>query len=209
MLTRKFSQQMDNWNRRFHIYLGLYLLALIWLLSVSGLLLNHPTWRIAQFWPDRAQSSFEQAVHLRKEMDDWEKANEAMLQLNITGEIEQLGSKEGFRFQVVKPGRIFNIEIDSETDLAQVEVIQVNGWGVLHMLHSFTGVRMENPEKQRDWIWTRVWSICLDAVAIGLIVLVISGLYLWCLERRKKPFDLAFLFAGTVLCGFFVFLGIF
>jgi hypothetical protein len=210
MLTQKLSQQLGNWNRIIHIYLGLYLLFFIWLLSVSGLLLNHPTWRIAQFWPDREQSSFEQVVHLREEMDDWEKANEVMLQLSISGEIEQIVSTEGFRVQVVKPGQIFNIRIiDPETNLAQVEVIQVNAWGVLHMLHSFTGVRIDNPKKQRDWIWTRVWSICLDAVAIGLVLLVISGIYMWYRGKTKKPVELACLVAGTVVCSFFLILGIF
>lgn len=210
MLTQKLSQRMGNWNRRIHIYIGLYLLFSIWLLSVSGLLLNHPTWRIAQFWPDRKQSSFEKVIHLREAMDDWEKANGVMLQLNISGEIERIVSAEDFRVQVVKPGQIFNIKvIDSVPHLAQVEVIQVNSWGVVQMLHSFTGVRIDNPEKGRDWIWTRVWSICLDAVSIGLVLLVVSGLYMWYRERRKKFLEFAFLIVGIAVCAFFVCLGIF
>ena len=41
------------WNRRVHYYLGLFLLFFIWLFAFTGLLLNHPRWQFAQFWPNR------------------------------------------------------------------------------------------------------------------------------------------------------------
>jgi hypothetical protein len=47
------------WNRRLHYYLGLYLLFFSWLFAFTGLLLNHPRWQFAQFWPNRAQSTTE------------------------------------------------------------------------------------------------------------------------------------------------------
>ena len=209
MSAQKVIKKMAQWNQRIHIYLGLYLLFFIWLFSLSGLLLNHPTWRIAQFWPDREQSSFEQVVHLNEEMEDSEMAKELMLQLDISGEIERIVTEKDFQFQVVKPGRIYSITVEPETRLATVEMIRVNAWGVLHMLHSFTGVRMENLEKQRDWIWTHIWSICIDAVAAGLVLLVISGLWMWCRTKAKKPIEFVSLITGTVICGFFLFLGAF
>ena len=47
------------WNRRVHYYLGLYLLFFTWLFAFTGLLLNHPRWQFAQFWPNRIQSTTE------------------------------------------------------------------------------------------------------------------------------------------------------
>ena len=47
------------WNRRVHFYLGLYLLFFTWLFAFTGLLLNHPRWEFAQFWPSRIQSTAE------------------------------------------------------------------------------------------------------------------------------------------------------
>ena len=45
------------WNRRLHYYLGLCLLFFTWLFVFTGLLLNHPRWQFAQFWPNRMQST--------------------------------------------------------------------------------------------------------------------------------------------------------
>ena len=48
---------LEAWNRRLHFYLGLYLLFFIWLFALTGLLLNHPKWSFADFWPMRRGNS--------------------------------------------------------------------------------------------------------------------------------------------------------
>lgn len=54
-LERKFMplftmpKWIETWNRKIHIYLGLYFLFFLGLFSISGLVLNHPQWAFAQF----------------------------------------------------------------------------------------------------------------------------------------------------------------
>jgi hypothetical protein len=50
-----------------------------------------------------------------------------------------------------------------------VQQSDVNLWGVIKALHTFTGVQMDDPRNSRDWALTSVWAFSMDAVAIGLI----------------------------------------
>jgi len=54
---RKAIDAFVVWNRRFHYFIGLYLLFFCWLFVFTGLLLNHPRWQFAQFWPNRVQTT--------------------------------------------------------------------------------------------------------------------------------------------------------
>ena len=47
-----FSNVFEIWNRKLHYYVGLYLLTFVWLFAVSGLIINHPGWAFADFWPN-------------------------------------------------------------------------------------------------------------------------------------------------------------
>ena len=53
------------------------------------------------------------------------------------------------------------------------------GWGTMRALHAFTGVRINDTQNQRDWILTTLWAYSMDAVALGLIVMVLSGVLMW------------------------------
>ena len=208
MSLQNVPRWIETWNRKFHIYIGLYLLLFVWLFSISGLLLNHPKWRFAQFWPQRKQSSLERPIQPPTEMGDLARARNLMKQLDISGEIEGITTspeKEHFDFKVVKPGKIIDIKTDLKARRATVEQIQTNGWGVFYMLHSFTGVRLNDPKQKRDWFMTRIWSLSMDAVALGMLVMVFSGLYMWYCLKPKRRLGLIILGLGVLCCGFFVF----
>ena len=64
---------------------------------------------------------------------------------------------------------------------------------------------MADPERERDWWLTRIWSLAMDGVAVGLIVLVVSGIYLWYRLPRKRVGGLISLTLGTIACAFFLF----
>jgi hypothetical protein len=207
MSDRKLIKKLDVLNRKLHIYVGLLLLLFIWLFSVTGLLLNHPKWRFAQFWPQRKTSATEQPVEWPAGPDDVQRAESLMKQVHVSGEIEGITlSPDGRQFdvRVVKPGAIIDIKTDRTTKRAHVEQIRVNAWGIMNMLHSFTGVRMNEPDKKREWIVTRLWSFAMDGLSAGLVVLLMGGLTLWGATSRKRRLELVVLLMGIVSCGLFL-----
>jgi|GEM_PF-4502192 len=71
------------------------------------------------------------------------------------------------------------------------------------MLHSFTGVRMDDPRNVRDWFLTSVWAMAMDAVAAALILMVLSSLYMWFELRSKRLWPAIILSAGLLSCALF------
>ena len=135
-------------------------------------------------------------------------AAELMRQLAIVGEVgETKRNADGarFEFQVVKPGRVYRVEARLDSARARVPEIRLNAWGVLDALHKFTGVRMDQPALTRDWLWTRLWSLAMDALALGMVVLVVSGVYLWYRRGDAHRAGWGALVAGVACCGFFLY----
>jgi hypothetical protein len=196
----------NHWNRRGHYYLGLYFLFFLWLFAFTGLLLNH-SWRFAEFWPNRKVSKFERHVQTPTERSDVERAHDVVRQLGIRGELEWTSARVDatvFSFRVTRPGRTWNVTMDPAGRVA-VEQTDINGWGLMRVLHTFTGVRRGDARNERDWVLTTIWALSMDAVALGMCLMVLSGAYLWIrLPQKRKP-GLVALLAGTVACGFFVF----
>jgi hypothetical protein len=200
-------RSFDKWNRKLHIYLGLYLLWFLWLFSISGLLLNHPKWRFADFWPDRRQSGFEKTIRTPQETGDLNIAGSLMRQLGISGEIEWTTTRpasDRFEFRIVRPGRIIEVKTDLKKGQASIQETQTNGWGVVKMLHTLTGVRVGDSSAERDWWATKVWSLSMDAVVLGLVFLALSSLYMWLRLKKGRTLGAMILGLGILGCGFFV-----
>ena len=205
---RRVDEQLRTWTRRLHFYLGLYLLLFLWLFSISGLFLNHPEWELTHdFWEQRQESSSERVIVPPLATGDLALAKDLMRQLGIAGEVNEIKrspADDQFSFRTERPGQIFNVDASLGTRRATVKQVDLNAWGVLNGLHKFTGVSMNDPGRERDWVLTMIWSIAMDAVALGLIVLVLSGVYLWYRLKKKRLLGLVVLGAGTASCGFFV-----
>ena len=195
------------WNRRVHYFLGLYLLFFTWLFVLTGLLLNHPRWQFAQFWPNRVQTMTEHSITVPSTSSDAERARDLMHQLGIAGEIQRPASQPAtgvFAFQVSRPGLVVDVKADMGSGRATVQRNELNAWGVMHLLHTFTGVRMGDTTNSRDWMLTTVWAISMDAVAIGLAVMVLSSYIMWYRLKLKRRGGVIALLRGFATCGVFV-----
>ena len=193
------------WNRRLHYYLGLFTLLFVWLFSFTGLLLNHQ-WKFAEFWDSRQQSTSEQEIVTPAPGSDLAQAREIMRQLGLRGEIEWTVTRSDasrFDFRVNRPGHIFEVQSDLAHNRATVKRIDLNVWGVMRILHSFTGVRMDDNRNGRDWFLTSVWALAMDAVAAALILMVLSSLYMWFELRTKRLWGTIVVSAGLLSCALF------
>ena len=195
------------WNRRLHYFLGLYLLFFCWLFVFTGLLLNHSRWQFAQFWPNRVQTTTEHQFRVPLATTDIERARELMQQLDIAGEIQWPAVQPAnapFAFQVNRPGQVIEVKADLKSGRATLQQNDVNAWGVMHVLHTFTGVRAADTRNARDWTLTTVWALSMDAVAAGLIIMVFSSYIMWFRLKAKRRWGLVALLLGLVSCGAFV-----
>ena len=195
------------WNRRVHFYLGLYLLFFTWLFAFTGLLLNHPRWQFAQFWPNRIQSTTEFTLESVTAVADIDRARDVMRQLGITGEIQWPATQPvsgPFTFQVNRPGLNVEVKADLRSGHATVQRTQLNAWGVMHVLHTFTGAPAADSRNRRDWTLTTVWALSMDAVAAGLIVMVFGSYIMWFRLRTKRLGGIVALALGFISCGAFV-----
>jgi hypothetical protein len=194
------------WNRKGHYYLGLYFLFFLWLFALTGLLLNH-SWSFAEFWPNRKVSKFDRQVQTPKIADHVERAREVVRQLGIQGEIEWTSARVDtteFSFRVARPGRTWSVTMNGAGRVA-VEQMDINGWGLMRVLHTFTGVRTGDARNYRDWTLTTIWALSMDAIAFGMCLMVLSGIYLWIGLPHKRRAGLIALIAGTAACSIFVF----
>lgn len=195
------------WNRRLHYYIGLSLLFFCWLFAFTGLLLNHPKWQFAQFWPNRIQSSTLRDFRAPEGNSDLARARDLMRQIGIAGEIQWPAAQPAggpFTFQVSRPGHIVEVKADLVTGRAMLQRTELNAWGIMHLLHTFTGVRSTDPANERDWVLTTVWALSMDAVGLGLVVMVFSSYIMWYRLKSKRRGGIVALALGFVTCGLFV-----
>jgi hypothetical protein len=195
------------WNRRIHFYAGLYLLLFVWLFAFTGLLLNHPKWKFAEFWPTRKQTSLERQIRRPQAGSDLAQAQDILGQLGLTGEIEWTSARVDsgrLDFRVSRPGQTIDIRADLDRERSTVQRIDVNGWGTIRALHTFTGARAGDARNRRDWVMTSIWAFSMDAVAAGLLVMVFGSYYMWWHLPQKRRWGLVALVSGGIACGLFV-----
>jgi hypothetical protein len=198
----------ERWNRKLHYYAGLFLLFFLWLFAVTGLVLNHPTWSFAESWTKRTDTNSERAITaLGPELrGDLAQAREIMRQLGIEGEILWTTTRTDtnqFDFQVRRPGHFFFLKADLAQKRVTVRHSVVNLWGVIKVLHVFTGVQMDDARQSRDWALTSVWAFSMDVVAASLIFMVLSSLYMWWELPQKRLAGAIALGLGSLSCGLF------
>ncbi|MCU1328202.1 MAG: hypothetical protein JWN34_3572 [Bryobacterales bacterium] len=195
------------WNRKVHFYLGLYFLFFTWLFAFTGLILNHQ-WKFTEFYPNRKITTTERSIRVRAGTPDVATARAVIAELGIRGEIS-MGAPSAvpgrLDFTASQPRMVHQIQANLIEGKAKVVSNEYNAWGVIHVLHTFTGVSSGNPAQQRDWILTTVWALAMDAVAAGLIVMVLSSYYMWWVLTQKRVAGGIALAAGSALCLLFVF----
>lgn len=205
---RRWADGLIVWNRKLHYYVGLYLLCFLWLFAFSGLLLNHSSWAFFQFYPNRKVHKFERAIQPPPPGTDIDQARALLQQLGLEGEVSPIAPRPDsnrFDFNASRPGHVYQIQADLAHSRATVTANDYNVWGLMRTLHTFSGGPPEDPRNQRDWLLTTVWAYSMDAVATGIIFMVLSSFYMWWRLKEKRTGGIIALTLGTAVGGLFVF----
>ena len=72
------------------------------------------------------------------------------------------------------------------------------------IFHTFSGSRFNQPASRRDWIVTTVWVLAMDALAAGLLAMVLGSYYMWWKLKKRKALGVVTLVLGFLSCGLFV-----
>jgi hypothetical protein len=204
--NRGVGRVLEAWNRRLHYLLGLYFLLFIWLFSFTGLLLNHPRWQLSRI-PNTPNPPIERMIEVPSGQTDLERAGQVLRQIGLRGEIElpQAPQRPGrLDFTVAYPGKAAQVSVDLADLRASVRQTDRTLWSAIRISHTFSGSRYNAPTMHRDWILTSVWTVAMDAVAVGLLLMVAGSYYMWYRLKTKRVAGWTALAAGFLACGVFV-----
>lgn len=194
----------EKWNKKIHIYLGLCMLLFLWVFSISGLFLNHPKW----FGGRPERDIVETTVAMQESGDQSSKAQHLMEQLDLKGELIFRGEQKPgqFAFLTMRPDERTFVIVNLESLVAKVTRVTGNFGQMMGNLHTFSGVRPIWGEKEsmRDWLPTVLWSFSIDALAVGVILMVASSLYMGFRLREKRKPVVVSLLIGLAICSFFI-----
>jgi hypothetical protein len=190
----------ESWNRKLHYYLGLYFLFFLWLFSVTGLMLNHQQW--FRGINQRDETPYETPIATPAGTTVLERTHDVMQQLALAGEIDWPTSQPvgHLDFSVSRPTESAQVRVDLNAKTAYVRHFANNKRLAFQVFHTFSGSRFAQPGSRRDWIVTSIWVWAMDALAVGLLAMVLGSYYMWWRLKKRKTLGVIVLSAGVASC---------
>jgi len=199
-----FGKLVETWNRRLHYYLGLYFLFFLWLFSATGLMLNHQQWFTDLY--KRAEFSYDTPIESPAGETMLAQTRDLMRQLDLKGEIDWPAAQPAWHidFNVSRPNGAAQVRADLTAKIAYIRTFDNRRLHAFQIFHTFSGSRFNQPGSERDWIVTSLWVFAMDALGVGLIVMVIGSYYMWWQLKKRRTLGIMILTAGVLCCGIFV-----
>jgi hypothetical protein len=104
-------------------------------------------------------------------------------------------------FNVSRPNDSSQVRIDLARQRASIQHYRNNTIGTVRVFHAFSGTRVNQPDSHRDWMVTSAWVLAMDAVAAGLIVIVLGSYVMWYRLKRRHALGWMSLGLGFLCCG--------
>jgi hypothetical protein len=183
----------------------LYFLFFLWLFSLTGLLLNHGRWLVAIAANERQESRYEQTLNPPAGATDLARAEDVMRQLSLRGEIDlpPLQQPAQLAFNVSRPSDASQVQVDLRNNRAAVQHFENSRLATFRIFHTFSGSRYNQLTSRRDWLVTTLWVVAMDALAAGLIVMVLGSYYMWYRLKPKRRLGFVVLGLGFGSCAVF------
>ena len=179
----------------------------IMLIGFSGLLLNHH-WEFAKFWENRKEIKYDKTIQLSGEREQDALIHEIVNTLHLKGSIINPRFSDDsvlLKFIVAKPGTRYDVQANLNEGKILITEAKFNNWGTMRNLHTIRNPSPEELGNRYPSIWASVWSITIDILSVGLIILCLGGWYLWLhVERKRFYFGLISIAGGFIICIYFL-----
>ena len=200
MARKPLARYLYSWTRNLHLYIGLFLSPFLLLFAISVFFLNHRWIPVASGDVETTHTLILPAGF--REMNQREQAESVRTPfeaLGVTGEVQFIrhdGSRGSWEFQVMKPGNETTVRVDPATHRAMIMKSRTGLGGALIYLHRSPGPH--SPALRGNWIYIRWWRVVADVSVYLLLLLSITGVYLWIVLKAERKAGLILLGLGCV-----------
>lgn len=174
--------------RNLHLLFASFSLPFLIMYGVSAVQMSHSTW--FQMKP---------AVHERQlvlaagQMDARAIARDIMDRDNtVRGEVSNVQTSDGaISLRIIVPGTVHEVRYHRETGAAQVKTNVAGVMGMLNRLHHWAGFWHEP-------ISMKAWAFAVAVVSAALLLLGVTGLYMWFTRRPERRIGLVLLGVNAI-----------
>jgi hypothetical protein len=167
---------MYRWMRNSHLFLGLFSFLSVLVYGVSSVRMSHRTWLAVQ--PEVSETHL--TVPAETGANPRVLARFLMDQRGMRGDVNQdRMTPSGSYFRLAMPGT--NHEVTYAKDTGDVKIVtrKTNFVGMLVAIHEQGGFWHDEPIRN-------VWGALVAVVSASLIVLALTGIYLWFKIHKER-----------------------
>jgi hypothetical protein len=181
-----------------HLYTGLFLAPWVLVYAASAFCLNHQPWIVKTFnitpprWEPSREADFTPDDGFPQEPAA--QAQAIVEHLDLSGPHRVLGKPNAKQMIVIRPSGLGNYRITWRKPQKRliVERQPFSAYRLLHSLHFRGGYRQK-------FIPHITWAVVVDAVAISMMLWVVSGFYIWLRRPRQRAIGTVCALAGSFL----------
>lgn len=194
-----------RWTRDLHLYFGLFVSPFVLLFAVSIFYLNHarpPAASVAVAAPAVHAIQVPPGIEEAKDRERLRLVSEILTQIGVNGEIQFIRSipdEQRMVIPIVRPGVETTVDVNLAQAKAEVTERSTGLWGAASYLHRSPGPH--NASIRGNWFWTRAWRWLADGTVYLILLLSLSGIYLWTALQAERRIGLALIAAGALSFG--------
>ena len=112
----------------------------------------------------------------------------------MRGELrEAIATAAGWKFEIARPGAAYEVEYSAATHQARI-LVHISGFmAILNRIHHIAGT-------WHDFGPTNVWGVFVALVSVALILLGVTGIYLWFKIHSERVVGIALLAVNLGVC---------
>jgi hypothetical protein len=160
---------MYRWLRNTHLFLGLFSFLFVLMYAVSSVQMAHNTW----FRLRPTVTETQQKIAPEQAGDARAVARVLMDRSVVAGEInEARETPGGYRIRVVRAGAVQEVDYTRADATANIRISKPGMLGMLNRIHHIAGM-------EHEYQPTNIWAAFVAVISAGLIILAMTGIYLW------------------------------